>query len=47
MPELVLPTTRLHAAFLECRNDWGAGIHEDGFGLTEQDDVNSPAGFAA
>jgi hypothetical protein len=22
MPELILPTTRLHAAFLECRDDW-------------------------
>ena len=23
MPELILPTVRLHAAFLECRDDWG------------------------
>jgi predicted acetyltransferase len=46
MPELILPTTRLHAAFLECRDDWGPGIHEDGFGLWPDDDVDSPDGFA-
>ncbi|MEV7230554.1 GNAT family N-acetyltransferase [Polymorphospora sp. NPDC051019] len=46
MPELVLPTTRLHAAFLRCRADWGPGVHEDGFGLGTDDDVDSPAGFA-
>jgi predicted acetyltransferase len=46
MPELILPTTRLHAAFLECRDDWGPGLHEDGFGLTADDDVDSPQGFA-
>ena len=46
MPELVLPTTRLHAAFLECREDWGPGQHEDGFGIGD-DDLDSPAGFAA
>jgi len=47
MPELVLPTTRLHAAFLECRGDWGPGPHEDGFGIGDDDDLESPAGFAA
>ncbi|MEU4214892.1 GNAT family N-acetyltransferase [Actinoplanes sp. NPDC026623] len=46
MPELILPTTRLHAAFLECRDDWGPGLHEDGFGLSADDDVDSPEGFA-
>src|SRR4029453_3133909 len=46
MPELVLPTTRLHAAFLECRDEWGPGLHEDGFGIGEDDDLESPAGFA-
>ena len=46
MPERILPTTRLHAAFLECRDDWGPGLHEDGFGLGPADDVDSPAGFA-
>ena len=47
MPELILPTTRLHAAFLECRDEWGPGLHEDGFGLGADDDVDSPDGFAA
>lgn len=47
MPELILPDARLHAAFLECRDDWGPGLHEDGFGLGEDDDVDSPDGFAA
>lgn len=46
MPELVLPTTTLHAAFLDCRDDWGPGLHEDGFGLAPDDDVDSPEGFA-
>lgn len=46
MPELILPTTRLHAAFLDCRADWGPGQHEDGFGVAEDDDTGSPEGFA-
>jgi predicted acetyltransferase len=47
MPELILPTTRLHAAFLECHHEWGPGLHEDGFGIWPDDDVESPEGFAA
>lgn len=47
MPEMVLPTTRQHAAFLECHREWGPGLHEDGFGLSAEDDVDSPEGFAA
>ncbi|MFD2083220.1 Predicted acetyltransferase [Actinopolymorpha cephalotaxi] len=47
MPELILPTTQLHAAFLECRDDWGPGLHEDGFGLSADDDLDSADGFAA
>lgn len=47
MPELVLPTTRLHSAFLECRDDWGPGLHEDGFGIGDDDELDWPAGFAA
>ncbi|MDI1462748.1 GNAT family N-acetyltransferase [Catellatospora sp. KI3] len=46
MAELIAPTTRLHAAFLECRDEWGPGPHEDGFGLGPQDDVDSAEGFA-
>jgi predicted acetyltransferase len=47
MTELVLPTTDLQAAFLDCRDEWGPGSHEDGFGLDPDDDVDSPEGFAA
>ena len=46
MPELVLPTAQLHAEFLACRNDWGPGLHEDGFGIGADDDLDSPEGFA-
>lgn len=45
--DLTEPTTRLHAAWLDARNEWGAGFHEDGFGLQPTDDVVSTAGFAA
>ncbi|MEU9836234.1 GNAT family N-acetyltransferase [Streptosporangium sp. NPDC048047] len=47
MPELIAPTTRLHAAWLEAHAEWGPGVHEDGFGLLPADEVGSPAGFAA
>jgi hypothetical protein len=47
MPELIPPTARLHAAWLEAHAEWGAGQHEDGFGLHPSDEVDSPAGFAA
>ncbi|WP_127501993.1 GNAT family N-acetyltransferase [Actinoplanes solisilvae] len=47
MASLILPTTRLHAAFLDCRDEWGPGVHEDGFGMTPSDEVDSPEGFAA
>jgi predicted acetyltransferase len=47
MPQLIAPTVRLHAAWLEAHNEWGPGLHEDGFGLHSSDDVDSPAGFAA
>jgi predicted acetyltransferase len=47
MPELIPPTARLHAAWLEAQAEWGPGQHEDGFGLRPSDEVRSPAGFAA
>ena len=47
MPELVAPTARLRGSWLEARAEWGPGPHEDGFGLSSSDDVDSPAGFAA
>lgn len=46
MAELITPTPRLHAAWLAARDDWGRGVHQDGAGLDESDDVDSPAGFA-
>lgn len=47
MPDLVAPTVRLHAAWLDAHDEWGPGRHEDGFGLRPSDDVNSAVGFAA
>ncbi|RQX06670.1 GNAT family N-acetyltransferase [Micromonospora arida] len=47
MPKLVAPTVRLHAAWLEAHDEWGPGLHEDGFGLRSTDEVRSPDGFAA
>jgi len=47
MPELIAPTARLHAAWLEAHTEWGPGQHEDGFGLRPSDEMDSPAGFAA
>jgi len=46
MPELIGPTVRLHAAWLEAHEEWGPGVHEDGFGLEPGDEVESPSGFA-
>src|ERR1700729_2493556 len=47
MPELAAPAVRLHAAWLEAHQEWGPGLHEDGFGLRPSDEVDSAAGFAA
>jgi predicted acetyltransferase len=47
VPELIEPTTRLHAAWLASHDDWGPGHHEDGAGLLADDEVRSPDGFAA
>jgi len=44
--QLIAPTVRLHAAWLEAHNEWGPGLHEDGFGLRATDEVDTPAGFA-
>jgi predicted acetyltransferase len=45
--DLIVPTTRLHSAWLDAHAEWGPGLHEDGFGLAADDDVDSPEGFAA
>ena len=47
MPDLIAPTERLHDAWLTAHTEWGAGLHEDGFGLLPTDEVNSKAGFEA
>jgi len=47
VPELIAPTASLHAAWLDAHDEWGPGVHEDGFGLRPSDDVRSPVGFAA
>ena len=47
MPDLIAPTVRLHAAWLEAHDEWGPGLHEDGFGLRSTDEVRSSEGFAA
>lgn len=48
MPELILPTARLHASWLAARAEWPAGAHQDGTGLrlAGELDLESEAGFA-
>jgi predicted acetyltransferase len=46
MPELIAPTVRLHEAWLSAHAEWGPGLHEDGFGLSPTDEVESSEGFA-
>ena len=45
--ELIAPTTRLYASWHEARDEWGRGVHQDGSGLRDTDDVDTAAGFAA
>lgn len=47
MPELVRPDVARHKAWLASHREWGPGLHEDGFGIGEDDDVESAEGFAA
>ncbi len=37
---------QLHRSWLDAHHEWGPGLHEDGFGLAETDEVESAAGFA-
>jgi predicted acetyltransferase len=46
VPELITPTVRLRDSWLESNDEWG-GVHQDGSGLTDSDDVDSADGFAA
>jgi predicted acetyltransferase len=50
MADLIAPTARLHAAWLESRDDWGKGVYQDGAGfelLRPGEELDSPGGFAA
>ena len=47
MPELIEPDAGRHSAWLESHREWGPGLHEDGFGIGPDDEVESAAGFAA
>jgi predicted acetyltransferase len=47
MLELILPDVARHSAWLASHREWGPGLHEDGFGLGVDDDVESAEGFAA
>jgi predicted acetyltransferase len=44
--ELVHPDVGRHAAWLASHREWGPGLHEDGFGVGPEDDVDSADGFA-
>ena len=46
MPELIAPTTRLHAAWIASRDEWGRGVHQDGAGFRPEDEYDTPEGFA-
>jgi predicted acetyltransferase len=47
VPDLITPTARLHRPFLEARDEWGRGVHQDGSGLHATDEVDSLVGFTA
>ncbi|GLZ00365.1 GNAT family N-acetyltransferase [Actinoplanes sp. NBRC 103695] len=46
MTELIEPTTALHRSWLASLEDWGRGVHQDGSGIRDFDDFDSPEGFA-
>ena len=41
----MVPTASLHLAWLEAPREWGSGQHEDGFGLAEEDDIETAEGL--
>jgi predicted acetyltransferase len=47
MPELCRPSADLRDSWLESRDEWGRGVHQDGSGLHPEDDVETVAGFSA
>ena len=46
MFELVVPDASFYRSFAESQREWG-GVHQDGAGLSPEDDVTTPEGFAA
>ena len=44
--DLVVPSADLATAWRDAHAEWGPGLHEDGFGLTADDDVDSERGFS-
>jgi predicted acetyltransferase len=47
MPRLIKPAIGLHTAWVEGHLEWGAGLHEDGFGILPSDEVVSSTGFTS
>jgi predicted acetyltransferase len=47
MPELIVPTAEWETAWRHAHSEWGPGLHEDGFGIEPDDDVESGEGFVA
>jgi predicted acetyltransferase len=47
MPQLIAPTTLLHASFLDARAEWAPDEVLHGHGIEKNDDVESAEGFAA
>ncbi|GGB41080.1 acetyltransferase [Flexivirga endophytica] len=47
MLSLVHPSVDRYDAWIAAHREWGPGLHEDGFGIGEDDRVDSEVGFAA
>ncbi|WP_026533638.1 GNAT family N-acetyltransferase [Arthrobacter sp. H14] len=47
MAVLTVPAVTWHRAWLEAHEEWGPGLHEDGFGLLPDDDTRSAVGFTS
>jgi len=43
--ELVEPREELYGAWSDAHREWGPGLHEDGFGIGADDDVDTVDGF--
>ena len=46
MPDLIAPTAALHRQWLDMRDDFGPGVHLDGAGLHDDDEVDDTEAFA-